>query len=190
MRLTILTRTFLRRPEGLARNQASVAAQTDAEEVEQLLLVDHEQRGIEWSYVHLRDALPHIHGNYVLLLDDDDYLIDPEFVADLAHQVEDGPAVIIVRMDVSGRKMPEYDFWERPPVPGQIACSCFIVRRDVFAEHVGDFAADYAGDFAFINAVWHCPRGHVFEWWHRCISRVGVVSHGQAENSDPAANGL
>jgi hypothetical protein len=182
MRLTILTRTFLKRPASLARNQASVASQTDADQVDQLLLVDRERRGIEWTYAHLGDALPGIHGDYVLLLDDDDYLIDPDFVADLAQWVEDGPAVVIVQMDVSGRIMPEPDYWRQPPVGGRIACSCFIVRRDVFAEHVGDFAAAYAGDFAFINAIWNCPRGHPFAWWDRVVSRVGQVSHGQAEN--------
>jgi|WetSurMetagenome_2_1015567.scaffolds.fasta_scaffold93720_2 hypothetical protein len=182
MRLTILTRTFLQRPASLARNQASVEDQTQPDQVEQLLLVDREQRGIAWTYAHLRDCLPSVRGEYVLLLDDDDYLISNTFVEDLADHVLDSPAVVIVRMDVSGRLMPEPEYWRQPPVGGRIACSCFIVRRDVFAEHVGDFAADYAGDFAFINAVCNCPRGHTFEWWDRVVSRVGQVSHGQAEN--------
>lgn len=45
--LTVITRTY-KRPGLLARNQASLAAQTDPD-FEQILLVDDAGRGVAWA---------------------------------------------------------------------------------------------------------------------------------------------
>src|SRR5512139_1455120 len=119
--LTILTRSF-RRYESLSRCVKSVAAQTDPD-VEQRILYDPIGRGVEWSYLNLRNIYPS--GEYVMLLDDDDYLIEPSFVAQLKALVEEqhAPGVVFVGMNVSGTVMP---VWDEGLKRGYIAASCFV----------------------------------------------------------------
>lgn len=181
MLLSIITRTFNGRPLGMRRLRDSLASQT-SQDFEHVLLVDEKRRGVEWANGNIWRALPDVHGDYVMLLDDDDFLIDHEFVRLLADQVVGRPDVVIVKMDMSnGWHLPSDLEWGQRPKLARIAISSHISRRDVFAEHVRDFRPHYdGGDFDYINAVWEC--GHSFKWWDRVVSKVGRVSHGQAED--------
>src|SRR5512139_2183289 len=177
--LTIITRSF-RRYESLARCVKSAACQTDPD-VEQRIIYDALGRGVEWSYLNLRGVDPA--GEYVMLLDDDDYLIEPGFVAQLKETViqHATPDVVFVGMDVSGTVMP---VWEHGLKRGWIACSCFVVKREVWLEHTKDFRADYSADWYFIEAVCRCPRQHTQAHLDTVASTVGRVSHGKPENID------
>jgi len=178
--LTVLTRTFLGRPLGLARCEASVRSQTIPGDIQHLLVVDYERRGIEWTYDNLYQSVPNIKGDYVLLLDDDDYLVEPRLVELLAEQTVGNPAVVMVKMDMGdGRVLPGRTWGDRPEL-GDVPCSSFIVRRDVFDQHSRDFGYDYGGDANFIRSVW--DAGNSFVWWDRVVSRVGQVSRGAPES--------
>lgn len=181
MLLSIVTRTFNGRPLGMRRLRDSLASQT-SQDFEHVLLVDSERRGVEWTHENLWRVLPDIHGDYVMLLDDDDFLIDSDFVRLLADQVTGKPDVIMVRMDMSnGWILPSSLEWGQRPIFTRVAISCHISRADVFAEHVGDFKPYYhGGDYEYIEKVWDC--GHTFKWWDRVVSKVGRVSHGEPED--------
>lgn len=176
--LTIITRSF-KRPESLARCVKSVACQTDPD-VEQIIAHDPVGRGVEASYLDMRYHLPR--GEYVFILDDDDYLIDPGFVAALKQAAHDRPDVIYVKMDVSGTIMPT---WSDGLHCGQIAVSCFVVKREVWLEHVMDFIGDYSSDFHFIHAIHTCARQHSESHLDMIASQVGQVSHGKPEDIHP-----
>lgn len=174
--LTILTRSF-RRPESLARNVQSVARQTDPD-VEQRIIFDPIGRGVEWSYLNLRSVYPD--GEYVFLLDDDDYLIDPLFVAELKQIVatHDRPDVVFVGMNVGGTVMP---VWEHGLRRGYIACSCFVVKSEVWLEHAHNFHGDYSADFYFIDDICSCAKQHTTAHLDMVVSTTGRVSHGKPE---------
>lgn len=181
--LTILTRSF-QRPESLARCVQSVARQTDPD-VEQRIIFDPLGRGVEWSYLNLRGVVPD--GEYVFLLDDDDYLIDPSFVAELKKVAErhNRPDVIFVGMNVAGTVMPVWDDGLRR---GYIACSCFVVKCEVWLEHAVKFRDDYSADFYFIEAICNCDKHHTTAHLDMVASTTGKVSHGQPEqNVNPVA---
>lgn len=179
--LTIVTRTFNGRPVGMAANVASVDRQKERHEIQRLLVFDQERRGIEWSHINLRNVVSEIYGDYVMLLDDDDFLIVDDLVPTLRKQVALSPDVVIARMNMGdGRILPDDDTWKREPVHSHMPSTSCIVRRDVWNEHVTDFTAKYDGDFDFIRAVWN--HGHPFHWWDRVIARVGIISHGRSEN--------
>lgn len=175
--LTIITRSF-RRPKSLVRCVDSVAHQTD-QDVEQIIVHDPIGRGVEASYTNLKSITPD--SLYVMLLDDDDYLIEPLFIERLKVVAvrEDCPDVIFVGMDVSGTIMP---VWEEGLRRGYIACSCFVVRRNVWLEHIKDIKADYSADFYFIESIMNCEHKHTSARLDMVASRVGKVSHGQPEN--------
>lgn len=186
MLLSIITRTFNGRPAGMRRLVKSLAAQT-SQDFEHVLLVDEKRRGVEWANDNIWRALPDVHGDYVMLVDDDDFLVDVDFVRLLRDQVADRPDVLIVKMDMgNGWHLPPDPDWGQKPKYSRIAMSSHITRRDVFAEHVRDFKPHYdGGDYDYISAVWDC--GHQFKWWNRIISRVGEVSHGKSEDGYPAS---
>jgi hypothetical protein len=179
MLLSIVTRTFHGRPQGLQRCIDSVAAQYGSSRlIQHYMAVDRDKRGIGWSHTNLATIEPNLTGEYVMLLDDDDYLIDDSFVWDLARYVEErNPQVVMVKMEMEdGRILP---IWEVEPHVGGVAISNHISRRDVFREHVQDFGGEYSGDASYIEAVWKC--GHPFDWWDRLVAKVGRVSHGAGE---------
>lgn len=181
--LTILTRSF-RRPNQLARCVLSVARQSDPD-IEHVIVHDPIGRGIGWSYQNLR-TVP-IGGDYVFILDDDDYLILDSFVHDLKQAAHDRPEVMIVQMDLLDRRLPQTC---GEPVLGGIAVSCFVVRRDVWLEHAPEFPACYEADYRFIHAIWTCPAQHRFKFLDLVAARIGRVSHGEPEPGDLAALGV
>ena len=188
MFLTIITRTFNQRPFGLQRCVDSVKAHNYGD-IQHLVVVDSVGRGLGWSFTNLKNVAPSVLGEYVMLLDDDDYLTCANFVDILSNVTSSNPEVIIVRMDMGdGRVLPGESNWGSEPVLGAIAVSCYIVRRDVWLEHVGDFVDAYDSDFRFIDAVY--KHGHQFEWLPVIASRVGNVSHGQPEVGCAFAVGL
>lgn len=186
MLLTIVTRTFNARPMGLAANITSVRKQAESGEIQHLIVEDEVGRGVAWAQENLRNEVAFVKGDYVLLLDDDDFLVDANLVYGLRRQVLDAPEIIICKMNMGdGRILPDADHWGERPERGHIPCSSYIVRRDVWNEHVADFAPKYDGDFDFIDAVW--KHGHPFQWWNNVVARVGQVSHGKAEDGATVA---
>jgi glycosyltransferase involved in cell wall biosynthesis len=185
--LTIITRTFNARPLGLAANVASVDRQIARQEIEHLVVVDELRRGVAWAQENLRTVQPR--GDYVMLLDDDDFLLGDGLIPGLTRQVALAPEVVIVQMNMGdGRILPSDAGWGNFPQRSGIPCSSYIVRRDVWNEHVSDFAPRYDGDYDFIEAIYNC--GHPLLWWKSIVSRVGQVSHGEAENGSLNPVGL
>lgn len=178
MLLEVLTRCY-KRPRMLAANQASLDAQTD-DDWQQTLLVDDVGRGIAWSYQNLAAYAPNLEGDYIWLLDDDDVCIHPTLFAELRVIAEaHSPDVIFVRMDHGERGVLPNECWGCEPKHGDIGCSAYVVRRQVWQAHAKHFGAHYAGDFDFIRAIWN-SKPTIF--WHDVIaSRVQRISRGATE---------
>lgn len=153
--LEVLTRTY-KRPTMLTVNQASLAAQSDPDYI-QTLLVDEVGRGIAWSYENIAAYAPHLVGDYIWVLDDDDMCVYPNLITELKEAIAlCDPDVIFVRMD-HGAEMGILPgkHWGAQPQEGQIGVSAYIVRRAVWQMHAQRWGARYAGDFDFIDAVYH-----------------------------------
>ena len=186
MLLTILTRTFFGRPAGLVRCISSISASSGAEVVQHILVAEESPSSCGQSLVNLRYAIPRIRGEYVMLLDDDDFVADGSFFLRLSEHVHANhkPPVVIVKMDMGDdRVLPEQFGGE--PVCGHIACSCYIVRKDIFVKYIESFRNSYDGDFWFIKDVW--DGGEQFTYLPIVATRVGEVSHGKHENSNMSA---
>lgn len=175
--LTILTRSF-RRPESLGRCVNSVALQTDPD-IEHLIVHDAIGRGVEWSYTNLSGIVPD--GQYVMLLDDDNYLDDRHFIEKLKRiaDVENCPEVIFIDMQRLGDRLPDFSEGVKR---GFIDAACFVVRRDVWLEHAPRLKSDYSADFYFIDEIVRCERRHTTAHLHDIITIMDRVSHGQPEN--------
>ena len=175
--LEVLTRTY-RRPGGLARNQASLHAQTDGDYV-QTVLVDEVGIGVEAANARLADVEPV--GAYVWVLDDDDYCLRADLVERLKGIVGamlTPPAAVVVRMDHGNLGiLPDVGrWWGMVPPEGGIGASALIVRADVWRQYREWWRTGrYAADYDFIAAV---LRGetHVIwlDWIVSAISRRSI----------------
>lgn len=174
--LTILTRSY-KRPNSLARCVQSVARQTDPD-VEQRIIFDSIGRGVEWSYLNLRGITPD--GEYVMLLDDDNYLSDDGFIAHLKKFIEDQgrPDVVFVEMDRLGALFPDLSEGIRRCY---IDAGNVVIKRDVWLEHAPDFKADYSADFYFILAICNCPHQHTRAHMRGVSVVIDRISNGLPE---------
>lgn len=177
--LHVLTRCY-RRPALLCDNLRSLAA-LDSTDWEQTLLVDTVGRGIGWSYGNMAAFAPHLRGDYVWILDDDDLCIRPTLVDELkAIAAEHGPEVVMVRMDHGERGvLPDGPFWQGPPVHGHIGCSAVIVQRAIWQRYAGAFGQHYAGDFDFIQALFDAD--YDFYWHDVVASRCQQIGYGKPQ---------
>lgn len=178
--LEVITRSFGKRPKMFAAHKASLAMQTDQDFIH-TVLVDKEGRGIAWATENMARYAPNLVGDYQLVLDDDDMLTLPTFVAGLKQIVAaHNPQVVFVRMDHgAGRILPSAR-WGKSPRVGEIGCSAFVVRREVWQAHAHAWTPGcYISDFNFINSIWQA-RPSVY-WWDTVASRVQRQSVGRAE---------
>jgi hypothetical protein len=171
--LTLYTPTY-KRPQGLARNFASVAEQSIVGEIEQIVIPDHIGHGIPGMFARVGDYAPAVHGQYVHLLGDDDVLAGAravEEVRDFAKAKGD-PDVIVVRAQKGGMLCPLGQAW--PPVLGGIDLGCLITRTDIWLEHCRDYGRRYEGDYDYARSLFVKGRRAVFFDFLFCMGGQGV----------------
>lgn len=175
--LSIVTRCHPRgREQMLERNKQSVIMQTD-QDWEHVFISNagNTRREADKSFVRVKDR---IRGKYVFILDDDDYIVDPDFVAcakSVAKEA-DNPDVIMVKMRFlrrGGKLLPDAARWGKPPVMYKIAVSCYLVKRGIWLKHIEVF--DYPdfpdlGDFWFIRRLFDV--GCSIYWWDQVVAEV------------------
>lgn len=151
--LTVVTRHRPDRANLLELNKASIWMQSDPD-IQQIISVDTHQNK-DWSRAHqmLVDAIDEISGEYVLILDDDDALINSSAVETLKRETTTRPAVAIWRAwhNTLGI-LPDDAHWQREPEVGYIGACGFVLRSDVYRDvlldkndsgYVGRYANDY-----------------------------------------------
>ena len=179
--LEVVTRAY-RRPAGLARNRASLAAQSDADYV-QTVLVDEIGIGVEAANARLADVEPV--GAYVWVLDDDDFCTDERLIERLkgiADGMREAPAAFVVRMDHGDLGiLPDVGrWWGLVPPEGGIGASALVVRCDVWRQYREWWRTGrYASDYDFIAAVLR-GEDHVV-WLDVVASAISRRSIGAAE---------
>lgn len=181
MLLEVLTRHYTARPAGLARNQASLEAQT-CDDWQQTLLIDDVGRGVRWANENMGRYAPQVEGDYVWVLDDDDYCTCSTLVEDVGRIVaEHKPDAIMVKSEVNRfGVLPDGAHWGKPPAYTHVCMSNFILRREVFQRHApGTLTAELGADFRLIQSVF--DAGHSIYWHDAVVMRSPHASWGKAE---------
>jgi len=180
MFLEVVTRTY-KRPTWLGFNQASLRIQTDTD-WKQTLLVDEAGIGCAAANARLADFEPA--GDYVWVLDDDDYCVAPKMVETLRRVTvmhAQPPAILMRTIDEAFGVLPPDLLWQKPPVYASIGSSNIFTRADVWMRHRAAWATGrYAADYDFIESVW---TEHSFGIiWHDLIVRSAMrISRGEPE---------
>jgi glycosyltransferase involved in cell wall biosynthesis len=152
--LTIVTRTW-KRKEKLAINQRSISNQSDGD-WDQIIIHDQSENGIGLLAANglFNKHRKIIKGDYVLLLDDDDKIIDDDFIRKLKQRDED---IVLFKMQYTscGKDRWNYLGEEMATMPtyGKIGGSCMVVKNHVFQRFANVFEKDNAGDFAFLKEI-------------------------------------
>jgi glycosyltransferase involved in cell wall biosynthesis len=175
---TIITRCY-KRPKMLERLKASLATQT-CQQFGHVLIVDDVGVGIQEANRRLAGAP--ILGEYVYVLDDDNELTDPSFLADLLDIIQQhAPDVIMVKSENGPLGiLPAVGVWRRGPIEGQIDMLNFVVSACVFRKHAAAFGKrQRCGDFDFIDEVF--GNGYRVHWHDRVVARIQRRSNGEPE---------
>lgn len=160
------------RPEMLAINKQSVQMQTDTD-WEHVLIEDAAGRGLLAANCSLQKHRARITGEYVYILDDDNYLVDPDFVA-IVNQLDKNQksSIIIVKCNWLV-VLPRVEYWQRPPTQGQIDTLNVVVRNDIWQRHIGAFCQPRYGDFHFIQELFR--HGYDTFWLDRIVAGVQQI---------------
>ena len=174
--LSIVTRCY-KRPDMLVRNTESLAQQTE-QDFEQLFITDDKGLGVAVANRALVTANPA--GDYVMILDDDDMLINDRAIELLKEAiVKFGtlPELVIFKADHAGLGiLPSRLTWGKRPVQGRIGSCDFITRRDVWEKHITAFGVDECGDYAFLRSIWTENPNVV--WLDEILAGVQRISKG------------
>ena len=179
--LSVVTRCY-KSPETLRVNIMSVACQT-SDDWEHVFIVDEEGIGLLLANQSLYLNRHRVKGDYILILDDDDCLAYDEFVEDLKDIALDwGPDIIMIKMDQKLRILPDAVVWEKRPVFGHIGSCCFVVRREIWQEHIELFGQPNGGDFSFISALFARAEssGWRVYWFDKVCTKIQRVGYGKS----------
>jgi len=175
--LTIITRTH-NRPTLLRRCVASVTRQT-CEDYQLVVLFDDIGRGTQGSMEWMASEPEPYTGRYIFCLDDDNELIDDDFVGELRQIADEhDPDVIIFKVQhpTSG-ELPRY--WGMPPRPDYIDLGCYAMKADRWRQFARLLhSVPYSGDFEMINAAY---PGAKIAWVDRVFVRLNQVGRGEPE---------
>lgn len=175
--LAIVTRVHPQRPNMLRRCVESVEAQTSQDYVHILLRDDPTSRGYGKHNANRSFAkLKKIPARYVMVLDDDDMLIDQDFTGDFKEVVglHQFPTIVFLKGIVHRLGiLPRPGYWGKPPVYGQIASFCSVVRCDVWFRHIRAFGRkELGGDHCFIRTCYNNTDPGTHLWWNRIIAQT------------------
>lgn len=182
--LSIITRVY-KRPVGLSANKASIVALTD-KDIEQIFITDHVGVGLleaNRSFSN-NEVKTLIEGEYVFLLDDDDFIVNKNMVQELKQiWIERNPDVIFFRMNIiggpNGDLYPTPETWEKEPKIAHIGGSCFVVKKEIYMRFIHNFSHPRCADFYFIKSVW--DFGASFYFLNSLMCQTGRISRGKPE---------
>jgi len=179
--LTIVTRVMAGKRNGLfAKHKQSISA-LNSTDYEQIFVIDRHQSGLLAANTSFQFVKPK--GEFVYLLDDDDFIVEHDFV-DLLKTKRDADVIFFKMKILTGdgdQIYPKPQSWgTRQPKRGQIGGSCFAVKRWVYERYIHHFAHPSFGDWNFITKVLS-DNDVKIELIDTMMAETGKVSRGQAE---------
>lgn len=180
--LSIVTRVY-KRPVGIRKNKESIDALSD-KSLEQIFIHDEVGFGMFEANKSFSNVKNMIDGKYVLLLDDDDFIVNKNMIEDLKKIAkEKNPDVIFFRMTIkngmNNNHYPTEHCWNNKPLIAHIGGTCFVVKKEIYNEFIHNFAHERCGDFHFINSVFN--SGASVFWLDKLMCETGKVSRGAKE---------
>lgn len=168
--IAFITRVHPKRPNMLKVCIDSVKMQTDDDYVHIIHRDDKTKNGYgkfmaNKSFIKITS----IDAKYVMVLDDDDMLINPDFIQIFRKAINGNkPEIIFFKGKINGfGTYPLPSAWKKPPIFGAIASFCFAVRLDIWKRYIHEFGKRKSGgDFCFISLCYKNTKNRI---WLDCI---------------------
>lgn len=162
-----------KRPGPLKRCIESVKKQT-SQDYEHVFLIDEIGKGYAYANAQFWLHRNKVTGKFVFLLDDDDYVIEPDFIKDIKDIVNRyAPDVIMVKMQTEAHIFPMNNVWQKKPISGSIGTSCFVISNAIYQRHIKSFSQNCGGDYHFIKEVF--KHGYKIFWFDKVITRIDAA---------------
>ena len=149
---------------------------------EQIFIVDpfgHGMLSANASFQHVKEL---IRGQFVYLLDDDDFITDNHFIEMLKENALHTDIIFFKNKILNGdgdQIFPKPDSWQSlTPKLNQIGGSCFAFRKWIFDKYIHHFAHTSCGDWHFITEVLKDELVKT-KWMDRLMFETGKVSSGR-----------
>jgi len=110
-----------------------------------------------------------IEGRYVMALDDDNMLVDPEFIKDFKALVEkENPDIVFFKGEIKGWGI--YPSWARHPVAGEIDWFCYAVKREMWQRYIAEVNARpmASSDWSLIDKCYRNTKSVI--WFNRLVT--------------------
>jgi len=182
--LTIVTRSY-KKPECLKRNIESVQAQTD-QDLEQIFIIDDIGQGLAWADVALNANKHRNNGKYVMVLDDDDIITNPNFVRLLKSITERrDPDVVIWRgrfTEINLILPPLDHYWNVKPIKSFIGSFNYCIRKEIYDEHIHLCYTGACGDFDLIDSIFKREPPPNVIWFNKILVSTQQKSQGTGQD--------
>jgi len=115
-----------------------------------------------------------IEGRYVMVLDDDNVLIDADFVKDFKELVErENPDIVFFKGEIKGWGI--YPSWARHPVAGEIDWFCYAVKREFWQRYIAEVNVrpTASNDWLLIDKCYRNTKSVI--WFNRLVASTQRV---------------
>jgi glycosyltransferase involved in cell wall biosynthesis len=188
--LTVVTRCF-QRPQLLQKNIKSLKSQTD-KDYEQIFIIDRIGKGLSAADKSL-DWFKHYNsGQYIMVLDDDDLILDPQFISYIkVIALKSNPDVIIWRGQFGNINYvlpPVNTNWGKLIEKSKIGSFNYAVKSEFYNQYIHVCRSGITGDFDFINKVLNSKTLNVI-WTDKVFVASQVKGKGRQINEIEERNG-
>jgi len=171
--IAFVTRIHPKRPRMLQICVDSIKAQTSNDYIHILHRDDETKNGYGLFLANQSfTKVSPIDAQYVMVLDDDDMLVDLNFVKRFRKIVKKyNPEIVFFKGKIVGKKtLPKKQHWDGKPRRSWIASFCFAVKLDVWKKYIHLWGEKKCGDYYFISACYKGTKNHF--WFDRSIART------------------
>jgi len=171
--IAFITRVHPKRPKMLQVCVDSIKAQTSDDYIHILHRDDKTENGYGLFLANQSIVkVSPINARYAMILDDDDILIDPNFVKRFRKIIKKhNPEIVFFKGKIiAGRTYPRKEVWGKKPHRGFIASFCFAVRLDIWKEYIHLWGEEKCGDYFFISACYENTKNHF--WLDHSVART------------------
>lgn len=181
--IAFITRVHPKRPRMLKVCIDSVKAQTDDDYIHIIHRDDKTENGYGLLLANQSFAkVSPIDARYVMAIDDDNMLIDPNFVK-IFRKIVNGnnPEIVFFKVIIGSRIFPKSVSWNKSPVCCRIDGHCFAVRLDIWKKYIHEFGKPSRGDYCFISVCYKNTKNHF--WLDHIVSKAQrKAGRGKGEN--------
>jgi len=151
---------------------------------EHIVIVDAVGRGLHAANKSLAENKHRMKGQYVFILDDDNYVSDRYFIKHLKNVVSQHPVDIVLFMahrKPFSQTLPSKRVWGKQPILGEIDSCCFVVKRAIWQKHIHEFGKPKHGDYHFIKALF--DKGYSKYWLSKTMVMIPTIGGGKCQPS-------